>query len=419
MKGEGESGLLGDGTWGYRMSDSVFLTRVVLRNYKSIGSCDVELGPLTYLVGVNGSGKSNFLDALHLVRDALNGSLDNALNERGGLSEVRRRSSGHPTHFGIRLEFTLASGRRGHYAFNVGALKDRGYEVQTEECLVDGIGKGPFFQIDRGRLRHSSEASFPAVTADRLALVAASGLAVFRPVFDALAAMGFYNLNPKLMRELQKPQEGKLLKPAGENIASVMGHLERVAPEQLVIVQEYLQTVVPMVHGVERKQVGPMETLEFRQDMAGAKHPWRFLAQNMSDGTLRALGVLVALFQGNRDYAPTLVGIEEPETALHPAASAALREALTRASAQVQIIITSHSPDLLDDRCLSADSFLAVVSEGGETRIAPLDEASRETMRQQLFSAGELLRLNQLAPDRAVLIRQQERQTDLFGEVEP
>ena len=83
------------------MSSSVFITRVVLRNYKSIGYCDVRLGPLTYLVGANGSGKSNFLDALHLVRDALNGSLDNALNERGGLSEVRRRSSGHPNHFEI------------------------------------------------------------------------------------------------------------------------------------------------------------------------------------------------------------------------------------------------------------------------------------------------------------------------------
>lgn len=61
------------------MSLSVFLRRVVLRNYKSIGLCDVRLGPLTYLVGVNGSGKSNFLDALHLVRDALTGLLDNAL----------------------------------------------------------------------------------------------------------------------------------------------------------------------------------------------------------------------------------------------------------------------------------------------------------------------------------------------------
>jgi predicted ATPase len=40
---------------------------------------------LTYLVGANGSGKSNFVDALHLVRYALTGSLDNALNERGVL----------------------------------------------------------------------------------------------------------------------------------------------------------------------------------------------------------------------------------------------------------------------------------------------------------------------------------------------
>lgn len=398
------------------MSHPVFLRRVVLRNYKSIGYCDVNLGPLTYLVGVNGSGKSNFLDALHLVRDALNGSLDNALNERGGLSEVRRRSSGHPTHFGIRLEFMLKNGQRGHYAFDVGALKDRGYEVQTEECVLDGFGTGPFFQIGQGTLRASSEATFPAVTADRLALVAASGLSAFRPVFDALASMGFYNLNPKLMRELQKPQEGKLLKSAGENIASVIGHLERVAPEQMAIIQDYLQTVVPMVHGLERKPIGPMETLEFRQEMAGAKHPWRFLAQNMSDGTLRALGVLVALFQGNRDYAPTLVGIEEPETALHPAASAALREALTRASAQTQVIVTSHSPDLLDDHHLSTDAFLAVISEGGETRMAPLDDASRRTMREQLFSAGELLRLNQLAPDRRVLDEQQARQANLFGE---
>lgn len=398
------------------MNSSVFITRVVLRNYKSIGYCDVSLGPLTYLVGVNGSGKSNFLDALHLVRDALNGSLDNALNERGGLGEVRRRSSGHPNHFGIRLEFTMSSGQRGHYAFNVGALRDRGYEVQAEECVIDAIGKGPFFKIERGVIRASSEDTFPAVTADRLALVAASGLTIFRPVFDALAAMGFYNLNPKLMRDLQKPQEGRILKPAGENIASVIGYLERIAPEQIAIIQEYLQTVVPMVQGVERKQIGPMETLEFRQDMAGAKYPWRFLAQNMSDGTLRALGVLVALFQGNRDYAPTLVGIEEPETALHPAASAALREALSRASGQTQVIVTSHSPDLLDDRQLNADSFLAVVSDSGETRIASLDEASRIIMRQQLFSAGELLRLNQLMPDPVELAAQQERQTDLFGE---
>ena len=400
------------------MVASNFLTRVVLRNYKSIAACDVRLGPLAYLVGANGSGKSNFLDALHLVRDALTGSLDNALNERGGLSEVRRRSSGHPTHFGIRLEFRLPSGQSGYYAFKVGGLQGRG-EVLEEACVLGGLGRGPYFQLDRGKLKASSEETFPAVTSDRLALVSASGLSAFRPVFDAFTAMGFYNLNPKLIRELQKPQDGRLLKPAGENIASVIGHLERIDPPiSMQIIAEYLQTVVPMVHGVARKPIGPMETLEFRQDMAGAKYPWHFLAQNMSDGTLRALGVLTALFQGNADYSPSLIGIEEPETALHPAASSVLREALQRASEKTQVIVTSHSPDLLDDSSLNSNSLLAVVSNAGETRIAPLDEASRYTLRDQLFSSGELLRLNQIAPDPTVLAEQDKQQPDLFGESE-
>jgi predicted ATPase len=392
------------------------LRRVIIRNFKSIGHCDVALHPLTYLVGSNGAGKSNFMDALHFVRDALMGTLDGALNERGGLNEVRRRSSGHPTHFGIRLEFQLRTGAIGHYAFDIAALANGGYAVQNEECVLTGIGKGPFFRISKGQLRDSSELTFPATTPDRLALVAASGLTVFRPVFDALTAMGFYNINPRLMRELQKPQDGRLLKPAGENIASVIGHLERSAPDAKRLIEEYLQSVVPMVQGMERKVIGPMETLEFRQDMAGAKHPWRFLAQNMSDGTLRALGVLTALLQSNADYSPSLIGIEEPETALHPAASAALREALKRAAAQTQVIVTSHSPDLLDDPEIEADSILAVVSEGGETLIAPLDDAARQMLRQQLFSAGELLRLNQLAPDPAVLTYQAVHQAELFGD---
>ena len=398
------------------MDHAAFLRRVVLRNFKSIGYCDVRLQQLTYLVGRNGSGKSNFLDALHFVRDALAASLDNALNERGGLNEVRRRSSGHPTNFGIRLEFVLPDGRPGHYGFDVGALPSRGYEVRNEECVVVAPGRGPHFRITKGQVVASSEPAFPSVTADRLALVAASGLTAFRPVFDALTAMAFYNLNPKLMRELQKPQDGRLLKPVGENIASVIGHLDQVAPEQAKLIQEYLQSVVPMVHGMERKAIGPMETLEFRQDMAGSKHPWRSLAQNMSDGTLRALGVLTALLQSNVDYSPSLVGIEEPETALHPAASASLREALTHATQHTQIIVTSHSPDLLDDPDIDAGSLLAVVSEGGETRIAPVDQASRRMLHEHLFSAGELLRQDQLAPDQAALARQSADQADLFGE---
>lgn len=396
-------------------TNHVFLQRVLLRNYKSIATCDVKLGALMYLVGANGSGKSNFLDALHFVKDALSGSLDNALNERGGLSEVRRRSSGHPTNFGIRLEFCLSNGDDGFYAFTIGALNSGGYEVQREECCIRGSGKGPHFLLEKGNVIKSSEPTFPTVTRDRLALVSASGLAAFRPVFDGLTAMGFYNLNPKLIRELQKPQDGRLLKTAGENIASVIGHLARTNPESIQVITEYLHAVVPMVHGFQREVVGPMESLSFQQDMAGAKHPWRFLAQNMSDGTLRALGVLTALFQGNHDHSPSLIGLEEPETALHPGASSALREALNRASEKTQVLVTSHSPDLLDDLSIPTEAILVVASEEGATRIATIDEASRTAIRDHLYSAGELLRLNQLNAEQLPLEYQRSKQPDLFS----
>ena len=160
-------------------------------------------------------------------------------------------------------------------------------------------------------------------------------------------------------------------------------------------VEEYLATVVPGVHAVDPKAVGPREMLEFKQDVRGSSHPWRFLATNMSDGTLRALGVLVALFQ-----APAgLVAIEEPEVALHPAAAGVLTDSLRDASDHRQVLITSHSPDLLDDASLPDGAIQAVVSEDGDTKIGPLDEAERLALRDHLYTAGELLRMDQLRPD--------------------
>ena len=120
------------------MTNSPFLTRVVLKNYKSIEACDVDLHSLTFLVGANGAGKSNFLDALRFVADALRTSLDHALRERGGIQEVRRRTGGHPTHFGIRLEFAVPDGPTGSYAFRIGAKASGAFEVQHEECVLSG-----------------------------------------------------------------------------------------------------------------------------------------------------------------------------------------------------------------------------------------------------------------------------------------
>ena len=94
-----------------------------------------------------------------------------------------------------------------------------------------------------------------------------------------------------------------------------------------------------------------------------------------------------------------LVGIEEPEIALHPAAAGVLLDGLRDAADKTQIIITSHSPDLLDDKELDPESILAVEAHDGITTIGHVHEAGRSAVRDRLYTTGELLRLNQLQPD--------------------
>lgn len=135
-----------------------------------------------------------------------------------------------------------------------------------------------------------------------------------------------------------------------------------------------------------------------------------------SDGTLRAFGVLLALFQVTGDSASQrrLVGIEEPEVALHPAAAGVLIDGLRDAAEQAQILVTSHSPDLLDNGEISPDSIIAVVAEHGESRIGPLDDVGRAVLRDHLYTAGELLRMGHLAPD-PKLSHMTPKQIQLFG----
>ncbi|HET7229756.1 MAG TPA: AAA family ATPase [Longimicrobium sp.] len=401
-------------------NETRLIRRLVIRNYKSIAACDVQLGPLTFLVGSNGSGKSNFLDALRFVADSLRNSLDHALRDRGGINEVRRRSSGHPRDFGIRLDFELPDGAKGHYSFAVSVRGDGGFVVKHEECrVVPGHNKGgppQYYRVVEGEVKETTLSIAPAAVRDRLFLVNASGSPAFRPLYDALSSMGFYNLNPELIRDLQPPDPGDLLSRDGRNLPSVLAAVTNRDTLIKERIEEYLAQVVPGVEGVDAKQIGPRETLEFRQQMAGAKHPWRFLATNMSDGTLRALGVLVALFQGgsNGEPGPLLVGIEEPETALHPAAAEVLVDSLRDASEHRQVLVTSHSPELLGSPEISSHEILAVVSEEGETKIGHLDSAGRTVLSEHLYTAGDLLRMNQLRPDPAALSLNPDQLT-LFG----
>lgn len=219
--------------------------RVHIQNFKSIKACDVKLGRLVILVGPNGSGKSNFLDALRFTYDALSTTLDLALRDRGGINEVRRRSGGHANHFAIRLDLRLPSGAFGHYAFKVGAVAGGGFRVTDEECTVLPIAVGEAnasFRLRNGELTTTIQERLPAVAEDRLFLVSANNVAAFRPVFDLLTAMGFYNLSPAAIRQPQVPDAGTLLRRDGSNLASVLGHLATANRPALDRVIEYFQT---------------------------------------------------------------------------------------------------------------------------------------------------------------------------------
>ena len=388
----------------------VFLTRVVLKNYRSIGGCDVALGPLTFLVGPNNAGKSNFLDALRLITNALDTSLDHALRERGGIREVRRRANDHPTSFGIRIELVLRDGRRGHFAFEVGTRSGDAFVVEREECVLDAAR----YLVKAGKIVHAPGDVSPPAADDRLYLVHAAGLPAFRPVFDALSRMGFYNLDPARMRALQPPGKGELLARDGSNLASVVARLGQPARRAVKQrIEEYLSRVVPDVMGFDAKRIGHLESLELRQRVEGATDAWHFPAIDTSDGTLRALGVLVALFQSADGGLIPLVGIEEPETALHPAAAGVLRDCIIEASRQVQVIVTSHSADLLDDPDLPSGTIRAVEASEGRTLIGELEPAAQSALRDRLYTAGELLRAGQLAPDPAAMPT--DAQLELFG----
>lgn len=397
------------------MTNPISITRVTLRNYKSIARCAVSLRPLVFLVGPNGSGKSNFLDALRLIAESLNTTLDHALRERGGIGEVRRRSAGHPTHFTIRLDLALPDKRAAHYAFEVGSRSKGGFEVRHEKCRIfspDALGEEHFYEVESGKIKATSLKVFPPAAGDRLSLVAAAGLPEFRPIYDCLSRMGFYNLNPEEIRDLQPSDAGELLLRDGRNLAAVLDHMQTRDKRQVV---EFLSKVVPGVAGVDVKHIGKKETLQFRQTVGSNGAPWRFMAENMSDGTLRALGILTALFQSG---APSIrrapvVGIEEPESALHPGAAGVLRDALRAAARHAQVLVTSHSPDLLDDNSMSDEDIIAVDMRNGETLIAPVDAAGRGAIRDKLYTAGELLRMNQLNPDQEQLGRMTE--PDFFG----
>ncbi len=374
------------------------IAQVQIRNYKSIAQISVNLGSFTVLVGPNGSGKSNFIDALAFVQECLSDSIEMAFNNRGGIAAVRRSSAGHPTHIGIRVILNLRDNLFADYAFEIAAKPREQFSVARERCIVQKIvGQRQFFEVQDGKFTTEIPGIRPKVASDRLALFAASATDEFRPVYDFLTSMRFYSIVPVRLREFQEADAGDFLKRDGSNAAAVLKRLQEEAQVngQYDRVCRLLSKVVNGIKKVEYKTIGQKETLQFKQDV-GLEHPWTFDALNMSDGTLRVLGLLLAVYQPG-PY--SVVAAEEPEATVNPAVAEVVVEVLMDAATEKQVLLTSHSPDILDYKELTDTQIRVVTMERGRTVIAPVSLAGREAIRERLYTPGELLRAGELAPD--------------------
>ena len=113
----------------------------------------------------------------------------------------------------------------------------------------------------------------------------------------------------------------------------------------------------------------------------------------MSAGTLLALGLLTAVYQRS---IPSLLTIEEPEDGIHPGTISVILDVLRFASERAQLIVTTHSPDVLDADWLEDRHIRIVTWQDGATRVMPVSVGSRDALTEHLMSAGELLRSNAL-----------------------
>jgi predicted ATPase len=393
-----------------------FLRRVVLRNYKSIRECDVSLGPLTFLVGPNGSGKSNFLDALRFVAESLRTTLEQAITERRGFDELCHRPSAGEKSFAMDLHSTLPGGRCAYFRFVVARRPSNRFQIQEEVCTVTNDGaREAQYRVQDGRVVSATFRPTPPATRDRLYLAVASGFPEFRSVYDSLAAMRFYNISPEVIRAEANISTAERFMRDGQGAIIALRELAIRSPAAKERIVEYMRAILPCLEQVEiesfaewmqRHKLGSDEqnpqlrnSLWLWFPLATGGKTVRYSHWSMSDGTLRALGVLLALFQcvdrPEHDPIP-LVGIEEPEATLHPAAAGVLFDALHEASHFTQVLVTTHSAELLDIKDLDPDSLLVVDLANGETIIGPADEASLSAMKDRMYTAGELLEMNQL-----------------------
>lgn len=378
------------------------IARLTASNFLSLGRVvpkagapvSVDLGDVTVLAGINGSGKSNVLTALAFVATALEHGLDFAVTQRGGFSGLRLHRGGRDVT--LRLELRGDDRWSAEYELKLAPRGKEEFVVQHERATVrDGEGAVTRLDVRKGKVIEPQSLASAAASDVDLTLRLAGADPHFVRLYEALRDVRAYSIYPGALRRPTEPVAAPYLDAVGVNWARF---IDRMKGGEKELFRQVLLRTTGDITDARRKQVGDHVSVwfdhEHGEEGGAGRRSTAFPASRESDGTLRMAGLAVALMQ----RPPlTLIGIEEPELTIHPGMLPVIVELVRSVSDRSQVVLTSHSPELLD-LVENPDEIRVVERTAGVTAVAPLAQDQVRLVQDRLMLPGELLRTEGLVP---------------------
>ncbi len=363
---------------------TVKLLRFTIKNYRSVHDASVELSDLTLFIGANASGKSAILDALRFLSEAVQTRDFRApVFSRGGMLNLAWKGQDADL---IELMAVLECEER-RFEWSV-KLTRQSYDFHVEEQVRETPSNSPPLQLlsaDRGEGSWWSGEKGEQVPLKQptsaCALAAASADASFpaREVAEFVGGWGFFDPNPFLLRRDWNLADSVRFDPYGRNLGETLYALEQSSPNVMEKIVSATCSIVGLPSEIETRE--SEDRFYFVQREPGLQYPVNQMG--VSSGTLRMLALMTAIYGYPK---ATLIGIEEPENYIHPAALSSFVEHMLDARGRVQFMVTTHSPLLLD--FLDEPAAVNVVKRDNTQGTTVLKERDPCSVRKALDASG-------------------------------
>jgi len=327
-----------------------------IQNYRALADLELkDIKPLTVFLGPNGSGKSTIFDVFAFLSECFTESLRKAWDRRGRFKELRTR--GQDGYIVIEIKYRETKGSP-LITYHLAIDEENNSPYVVEEWLEWRRGsKGKPFrfldfkkgegQVISGEIPDENDQRISEkLESSEFLAVNTLGQFAKHPRVSALRRFitSWYlsYLTADNTRTIPEAGAQERLSPTGDNLPNVIQYLKEQDADHLDEILKILSQRIPRLEKVEAS-IMPDGRLLLQIKDAPFSQP--ILAKFVSDGTLKMLAYLTVLHDS---APPQLIGIEEPENHLHPKLLFELAEECRSASANTQLMVTTHSPFFLD-----------------------------------------------------------------------